>query len=83
MLTSINPLGERARNQSFAITATAYVVGSTLAGALLGALLGAIGAPRARRTGPRLVAIVVARRGRGLLLDAAGSACASPDRAAR
>ena len=45
MLASINPLGERGRNQHYRVTVTAYVVGSTVAGALLGALLGLVGSP--------------------------------------
>jgi sulfite exporter TauE/SafE len=45
MLASINPLGERGRNQRYRLTVTAYVVGSTVAGAVLGAVLGLIGAP--------------------------------------
>ena len=44
MLSSIHPLGERSRGQRFPITATAYIVGSTAAGAGLGTLLGLIGA---------------------------------------
>src|SRR6478752_5980449 len=44
MLASINPLGERARNHSFAVTAVAYTFGSTVAAACLGLALGALGA---------------------------------------
>ena len=44
MLASINPLGERSRNSRFAITFTAYLVGSVAGGAALGALLGLAGA---------------------------------------
>jgi len=43
MLASIHPLGERARGQSFALTVTAYTVGSVAGAAVLGALLGALG----------------------------------------
>lgn len=43
MLTSITPLGERGRGNRYAVTMTAYVVGSVLGGALVGALLGALG----------------------------------------
>ena len=70
MLTSINPLGERARNQSFGITATAYVVASTIAGALLGALLGAAGARFAH--GPWIVAVIALAALAGVLVDARG-----------
>jgi hypothetical protein len=43
MLTSISPFGERARGQRWGVTVTAYVVASTLGGALVGALLGGLG----------------------------------------
>ena len=43
MLGSISPVGERSRNQRWWLTATAYTVGSVLAGAALGAILGAGG----------------------------------------
>jgi hypothetical protein len=43
MLTSISPLGERARGNRWAITVTAYVVASVLGGLTTGAVLGAVG----------------------------------------
>ncbi len=43
MLTSITPLGERSRGQRYAVTVTAYVLGSALGGATTGAVLGALG----------------------------------------
>lgn len=43
MLTSIHPLGERARQNRWAITATAYVIGAVGAGAAAGAALGWLG----------------------------------------
>lgn len=49
MLTSITPLGERGKRQRWAVTASAYVLGSVLGGTALGASLGGIGAPL---TGP-------------------------------
>ena len=39
MLSSITPLGERAKNNSWTVTATAYVAGSAIGGAALGLLL--------------------------------------------
>jgi hypothetical protein len=44
MLSSISPLGERARQQRWVVTVSAYTAASTLAGALVGGALGAIGA---------------------------------------
>lgn len=43
MLASIHPLGERARDRRWGVTVGAYLLGSTLAAALLGAALGGIG----------------------------------------
>ena len=43
MLTSISPLGERARANRWATTVTAYVVASALGGLTIGSLLGAAG----------------------------------------
>src|SRR5687767_11736930 len=43
MLTSISPLGERARGNRWGVTVTAYVVGSLAGGAAAGGLLGGIG----------------------------------------
>jgi hypothetical protein len=45
MLASINPLGERGRNQRYWVTVAAYIAGSTVAATLLGGALGLIGAP--------------------------------------
>ena len=68
MLASINPLGERGRNQRYRLTVTAYVVGSMLAGAVLGALLGFVGSPVvSHRVAFGVVATVA---GVGLALDA-------------
>lgn len=44
MLTSITPLGERGRNSRWGVTVGAFVIGSTVAGALLGGALGGLGA---------------------------------------
>jgi len=44
MLTSITPLGERGRGNRWAVTMTAYAVGSMLGGATTGLALGAVGA---------------------------------------
>lgn len=43
MLSSITPLGERARGNRWALTAMAYVAGSVVGGAGVGAALGSVG----------------------------------------
>jgi sulfite exporter TauE/SafE len=43
MLASINPLGERARNNRWSVTAAWYTLGSVIGGAAFGAALGAVG----------------------------------------
>lgn len=62
MLSSIVPFGERARNRSWAVTVTAYVVGSLLGGAFLGAAAGLVGSAMAGLGAlpPRLVPLVIA-----------------------
>ena len=44
MLSSIHPLGERARNNQWSITVISFTLASTTAGALVGTALGAVGA---------------------------------------
>jgi hypothetical protein len=67
MLASINPLGERGRNQHYWITISAYLAASTIAGASLGALLGLAGSAIARSAAAlgTIAAVAVL----GLLLD--------------
>ncbi len=68
MLASINPLGERARNQRYWLTVSAYVVASTVAGALLGGVLGFVGQPVAV---PLAAVVVVAGlAAAGIIVDA-------------
>lgn len=43
MLSSIHPLGERARHNRWIVTLTAFTIGSVTAGALVGGLLGYLG----------------------------------------
>jgi len=62
MLASITPLGERGRHSRWAITVTAFVLGTTIAGAVLGALAGELGAavlPSSVDPGARLAALAV------------------------
>ena len=44
MLSSISPVGERARGQRFGVTAIAYLLGSVLGGAVVAGAFGAVGA---------------------------------------
>lgn len=44
MLSSIHPLGERARSNRWHLTATAFAAGATSGGAAIGALAGSVGA---------------------------------------
>jgi len=43
MLSSIHPLGERAKGNRFGLTATAFVIGATAGGMATGALVGLVG----------------------------------------
>jgi hypothetical protein len=70
MLASINPLGERSRNQRYWVTVVAYIVGSTLAGAFLGGALGFVGAPVAVPLVALVVVAVLAIA--GIVFDAGG-----------
>src|SRR4051794_38896116 len=60
MLASINPLGERARNNSFVVTAVAYTFGSTIAAAAFGLVVGALGAALLGGVAPSLRLAVLA-----------------------
>jgi hypothetical protein len=66
MLASINPLGERGRNQNYFVTVTAYVVASAFAGAALGTGAAALGA---RIAVPASAAFLAALASAGLLTD--------------
>ena len=71
MLTSISPLGERARASRWWLTTLAYVVSSVVGGLALGlvaALLGSL-LPSAWRSSPASYAAVALALGAGLLLD--------------
>ena len=82
MLASITPLGERGRHSRWGITVTAFIVGTTIAGAGLGAVAGAVGAlllPASIGPPARLVALAAV----GLLavaLDMRGDRVPGPRR---
>ena len=59
MLASIHPLGERARDRRWSFTVTAYVVGSTIAAALLGGVLGGAGGLLPLEPGPTAVLVAL------------------------
>jgi MFS family permease len=71
MLASITPLGERARRSRWGVTVTAFVIGSTLAGAALGSLSGALGAAALGPAGNERwrLAVLAGLVALGLLLD--------------
>jgi hypothetical protein len=63
MLSSIHPLGERARSNRWWVTVAAFTVGSTTAGALLGAGSAVVGAALPVTPSPGWVAAVIAVAG--------------------
>jgi hypothetical protein len=72
MLSSIVPLGERARNRRWGVTVTAYVIGSLAAGLGLGGIIGLVGgAVVGSRTAssPIVLAIVAAAFVLGAAVD--------------
>jgi sulfite exporter TauE/SafE len=71
MLSSISPLGERARATRWGLTVTAYVLGSLVGGAVLGGLAGAVGSALPDRwiASPVAAGVVVALLLLGLVLD--------------
>lgn len=58
MLSSIHPLGERARNQRWWLTAASYVVASSAAGALVGSIAGLVGSPTPLGWQPAIIIVV-------------------------
>lgn len=79
MLSSIHPLGERARGNRWGVTVTAFTLGSLSAGAVVGGTLGLIGSGFAMRDDLGLLtlgALAVVAGG----LDLAGVKAAGPSR---
>ena len=60
MLSSIHPLGERARDQNWIVTAVSYVAGSVSGGAATGLAAGAIGSVALQLWEPSPTAVAVA-----------------------
>jgi hypothetical protein len=71
MLSSISPLGERARASRWWVTTTAYVVGSLLGGLTLGGLFGLLGSviPADLRSSPWALGLAALMLVAGLALD--------------
>jgi len=80
MLSSIHPLGERARHNRWALTVTAFTMGAVISGSLMGLALGAVGRAMASlgSTG-LLIATAVAALMAGAL-DMAGVQAPGPSR---
>src|SRR6476659_2053382 len=72
MLSSISPLGERARNSRWWLTTAAYLLGSMAGGLAMGALAALLGSlvPETVRSSPWALALVAALFVVGIVLDA-------------
>ena len=68
MLSSINPLGERARHQGFWVTVSWYLLGSVMGGVAVGSLSGWVGSLLPSGTWRAFAVIVVCLLGAGLEL---------------
>lgn len=71
MLSSISPLGERARNSRWGLTTAAYLLGSLAGGLVLGALAASVGGllPDSWRASPAALVVVALALLVGLVLD--------------
>ncbi|HEY7720529.1 MAG TPA: hypothetical protein VIB11_01720 [Pedococcus sp.] len=71
MLSSISPLGERARASRWWVTTTAYLIGSLAGGLALGGLAGVLGSlvPEGWRGSPLSLGVLAALLAVGLVLD--------------
>ncbi len=79
MLSSIHPLGERARNNSWALTTFAFTLGSVVTATAIGSLLGLAGSALPFDTTTRLVVVAVAASVAGIL-DLSGRRSPGPRR---
>jgi hypothetical protein len=72
MLSSISPLGERARNSRWWLTTAAYLVGSVVGGLALGTLAALVGSalPESWRASPWALTLVAASFVVGVLVNA-------------
>ena len=74
MLSSISPLGERARNSRWWLTTTAYLLGSLAGGLVMGGLAALLGSalPDSVRTSPWTLVVVAVLMLVGLVFDLRG-----------
>lgn len=79
MLSSIHPLGERARHNRWALTVAAFTMGAAISGSLAGLALGALGSlvPLSGRSGLMVTAAAALAAG---MLDMAGIRAPGPSR---
>ena len=79
MLSSIHPLGERARHNRWALTVAAFTMGAVISGSLAGLALGALGSlvPLSGRSGLMVTAGAALAAG---MLDMAGIRAPGPSR---
>lgn len=71
MLSSLNPMGERARGQRWAVTVVSFTVGSLAGGALVGLVLGTVGLLVPVET-TAVVAVLVAGSVAAIIADLVG-----------
>lgn len=75
MLTSIHPLGERARQSKWTVTVAAYMIGATVGGVAIGAAAGTVGWLVHVVAAPTVTATAVVAAGAAamaMVIDAAG-----------
>ncbi len=80
MLSSIHPLGERARHNRWGITATAFAIGSMVTAGVIGGLLGGAGALIVGAPSPVTLVILGAAVLAAGALDLAGAHAPGPHR---
>jgi len=80
MLSSIHPLGERARHNRWVVTALAFTVGAIVSGAAVGLALGGVGSVLVEMTPPALLVATAAVALTAGILDLVGPNAPGPAR---
>ncbi|HEX6302002.1 MAG TPA: hypothetical protein VF148_16215 [Acidimicrobiia bacterium] len=80
MLSSIHPLGERARHNRWALTVTAFTVGAVVSGSVVGLTLGAVGSAMLPPGSSGLLIVTAAAALIAGALDMAGVKAPGPSR---